>query len=85
MARYGDASSPHFAVSGDRDRRPGTLHSGDAPVGSMGEIEAFHERIPPMSVGFTSRGARTVLSYEVHDVDPIQLPDIVVPAEKPAN
>ena len=57
----------------------------DAPVGSTGEIEAFHEAAKPTSVGFGNRGPRTVVSFEVRDVDPIQLPDIVVPVEKPAT
>ena len=38
-----------------------------------------------MTVLLTSRGPRTVVPYEVHDVDPIQLPDIVVPAEERAK
>jgi beta-lactamase regulating signal transducer with metallopeptidase domain len=85
VARYGDASSPRFAVWAIVTDDQGRFTLEDAPVGSMGEIEAFHETTQPMSPGFASRGARTVLPFEVHDVDPIQLPDIVLPAEARAK
>jgi hypothetical protein len=84
VARGTYASSPHFAVTAVMTDDEGRFTYQDAPVGSTGEIEAFHEATKSTSVGFGNRGPRTVVSFEVRDVDPIQLPDIVVPAEKPA-
>jgi beta-lactamase regulating signal transducer with metallopeptidase domain/protocatechuate 3,4-dioxygenase beta subunit len=84
VARGTYASSPRFAVSAVVTDEEGRFTYQDAPVGSTGEIEAFHEATKSTSVGFGNRGPRTVVSFEVRDVDPIQLPDIVVPAEKPA-
>ena len=46
----------------------------DAPVGSTGEIEAFHETVTAPNEGFDRRGPRTVVPFEVRDLDPIERP-----------
>ncbi len=57
----------------------------DAPVGSSGEIAAYHQRdIPPLLTSL-ARGPRSVVTFEVRDLDPIQVPDLIVPAAKVAK
>ncbi len=85
VARGAYASSPHFAVSAVVTDEEGRFTYRDAPVGSTGEFEAFHEPVIRTSDGFDSRGPRTVVSFQVRDVDPIEVPDLVVPADKPAK
>ena len=55
----------------------------DAPVGSTGEIEAFHETRTPPNEGFDRRGPRTVVAFEVRDLDSLEVRDLVVPVDKP--
>ena len=50
----------------------------DAPAGSTGEIVVAHQR-----EGLFVNGPRTVVSFEVRDLDPIQVSDLIVPADKP--
>ena len=52
-----------------------------APPRSHGEISAPHDRD---GRGRTTR-SRTVAPFEVPDLDPIEVPDLVVPVEKPAR
>jgi Carboxypeptidase regulatory-like domain len=85
VARGTYASSPHFAVSAVITDIEGRFTYQDAPLGSTGEIEVFHETREPTTVLLTSPGPRTVVPFEVRDVDPIQLPDIVVPAKARAK
>jgi beta-lactamase regulating signal transducer with metallopeptidase domain/protocatechuate 3,4-dioxygenase beta subunit len=85
VARDQYAASPRFAVWGIVTDEEGRFTFEDAPVRSVGEIEAFHGLTDPTRLGFDSSRARTVVPFEVHDVDPIQLPDIVLPAEKPVK
>ena len=75
------ATSPaHFAVSVLMTDDQGRFTYNDAPVGSTGEFEAFHEKIGAMRVALERRGPRTVVPFEVVDHDPVQVPDLVIPA-----
>ncbi len=48
-----------------------------APVGSQGELSVSHHPGP----GPTT--PRTVVSFEVPDLDPVQVPDLVIPDGQP--
>ena len=50
-----------------------------APAKSQGEVSASHDRD---GRGRTTR-ARTVTPFEVTDADALEIPDLIVPAEKP--
>jgi hypothetical protein len=82
LAKGAYASSPHFAVSVVMTDDQGQFTYRDAPVGSTGEIEAFHWKDDSTIVAFECRGPRTVVPFEVRDLDPIEVPDLVVPGEK---
>jgi hypothetical protein len=56
----------------------------DAPVGSSGEFEVFLDSDHSRRVGLELRGPRTVVRFEVRDLDVITVPDVVVPVPKPA-
>ena len=85
VARAPYASSPHFAVSAVVTDEDGRFTYRDAPVGSTGELEAFHEPLTATNEGFERRGPRTVVPFEVRDLDPIAVPDLVVPVPKIAR
>ena len=50
-----------------------------APAGSNGELSAPHDRD---ANGRRTR-VRTVMPFDVPDLDPVEVPDLVVPAQKP--
>jgi beta-lactamase regulating signal transducer with metallopeptidase domain len=75
----------HFAVSAVMTDDQGRFTYQDAPVGSSGEIGAYHRKDNPPLLTSEARGPRSVVSFEVRDLDPIQVPDLVVPAVKAAN
>ena len=73
----------HFAVSAVMTDDQGRYTYRDAPLGSSGEIAAYHRRDNPPLLTSQARGPRSVVAFEVRDLDPIQVPDLVVPVEKP--
>ena len=75
----------HFAVSAVMTDDQGRFTYQDAPVGSSGEISAYHRKDNPPLLTSQARGPRSVVSFEVRDLDPIQMPDLVVPAVKAAK
>jgi beta-lactamase regulating signal transducer with metallopeptidase domain len=79
--RY-STSPAHFAVSVLVTDDQGRFTYTDGPVGSAGEFEVFHGKDDPMRVAFERRGPRTVVPFEVVDLEPVVVPDLVVPADK---
>jgi beta-lactamase regulating signal transducer with metallopeptidase domain len=57
----------------------------DGPVGSAGEFVAYHRNDPTTIGPLIDRGARarTVVQFEIRDLDPVQIADLVVPADRP--
>ncbi len=74
----GSASRFDFMVSAVTTDDQGRFTYKDAPPGSTGELLVSHQKaVRP------NAGPHTVVPFEVRDLDPIQLPDLVVPADKP--
>jgi len=78
-------STAHFAVSALMTDDQGRFTYKDGPVGSAGEFSAFHQKDGPTIVPFQNRGPRTVVAFEIRDLEPVDVPDLVVPAEKTAK
>ncbi len=74
----GSARRFEFPVSAVMADEQGRFAYRDAPPGSMGEIVVSHNREDRFM-----NGPRTVVPFEVRDRDPIQVPDVIVPAAKP--
>jgi hypothetical protein len=75
-------TGPDGARAGRLELRPMTDDQGRfsvsaAPVGSRGEVAVSYQEYP------NSTTPRTVVSFEVVDTDPVVIPDLIVPAEKP--
>jgi hypothetical protein len=86
LARGPFARSPaHFDVSVLLTDDQGRFTYNDAPVGSTGEFEVFHERKDARLVALERRGPRTVVPFVVVDLNPVQVPDLVIPAGRPGN
>jgi len=79
------SSSAHFAVSAVMTDEQGRFIYKDGPVGSTGEISAFHQKNQHLIMLVWERGPRTVVAFEIHDLEPVAVPDLVVPAEKAAK
>ena len=77
-SRFGDAG--HMASITKTDEQ-GRFKLRMAPVGSQGEFTVYHQRKP------TATTPRTVAWFRVTDPDPdpIMIPDLVIPAEKPTK
>ena len=75
-----DDYSTRFGVSFLCDEQGRFTFKG-APARSQGEVSAPHDRD---GRGRTTR-ARTVMPFEVTDVDTVEIPDLIVPVEKPAR
>ena len=71
-------TSARFQISVACDEQGGFTFKG-APAGSNGELSAPHDRDAD---GRRTR-ARTVMPFDVPDLDPVEVPDLVVPAQKP--
>jgi len=78
-------SPAHFAVSSVVTDDQGRFTYRDAPVGSAGELAAFHQKDGPDIMPFEVRGPRTVVAFEIRDLEPVEVPDLVVPADKTAK
>jgi hypothetical protein len=63
----------------------GSLTYKDGPVGSAGEISAFHQKDGPLLAPFQNRPPRTVVAFEIRDLDPVEVPDLVIPAGRIAR
>ena len=75
----------HFAVpSALMTDDQGRFTYRDGPVGSTGELSAFHQKDDPLNMPF-QRGPRTVVEFEIRDLEPVEVPDLVIPAEKNAK
>jgi hypothetical protein len=76
-------STAHFAVSTLMTDDQGRFAYKDGPVGSAGEFSAFHhQKDGPPIMRFQNPGPRTVVAFEIRDLEPVEVPDLVVPAEK---
>ncbi len=85
--RLTSGRSPHFdfSVSAVATDEQGRFTYKDGPVGSAGEFVAYHRNDPTAFGPRTDRGPRTVVQFEIRDINPIQVPDLVVPAESTAK
>ena len=78
-------TGPDFARAGHQFFLLGTDDQGRfkvsaaAPVGSQGEVSVSHQERG------NSRTPRTVVGFEVFDANPIVIPDLIVPAERPTK
>jgi len=77
-------SGPDFARAGHlgfgiRTDDQGRFTVTTAPVGSQGELSVFHQK------NVTWSTPRTVVRFAVSDTDPVEIPDLVVPVEKPTK
>jgi hypothetical protein len=80
-----EVAPAHFAVSAVMTDDQGRFTYQDAPVGSSGELSAYHRKDNPPLLTSEARGPRSVVSFQVRDLDAIQLPDLVVPAANQAK
>ena len=76
----GSARRFDFPVSAVMTDDQGRFTYKDAPPGSMGEFLVSHQKET-----LPNQGPHTAVPFEVRDVDPIKLPDLVVPADQPAK
>ena len=76
------ATSARFDINLRADEHGQFTFKG-VPVRSEGELSAPHQDHRD-SVGRTTK-ARTVIAFAVSDLEPVEVPDLVVPAEKPTN
>jgi beta-lactamase regulating signal transducer with metallopeptidase domain len=74
----GSARRFEFPVSAVVTDEQGRFTYRDAPAGSTGEIVVAHQR-----EDLFVNGPRTVVSFEVRDLDPVQVSDVIVPSDKP--
>jgi hypothetical protein len=88
-SRTGQGAVPrlnaHFAVSALMTDDQGRFTYKDDPVGSAGEISTLHRKDGPTFVPFQNRGPRTVVTFEIRDLELVEVPDLVVPGEKTAK
>ncbi len=68
--------SLYFRFGINTDERGGFMVKG-APVGSVGELSVFHRR------DVASTTPRTAVKFEIPDLAPVEVPDLIVPPENP--
>ena len=75
----GSARRLEFRRLRRHDRRAGPVYlQGCSRRDRRGRFVVAHQR-----AGLFANGPRTVVSFEVRDLDPIQVSDVIVPADKP--
>jgi beta-lactamase regulating signal transducer with metallopeptidase domain len=72
------ARAGHLDLTLRTDEKGRFLFQG-APRGTAGEVYAFHKK------GGRFTGVRTMVRFDVRDLEPVELPDLTIPADEPAK